>query len=77
MSEQLRHRFEDPSTGSRFALDGTWRFGPATRNLDRYPVKIEDGQIWIETSRLIPGRSPQDYFFCAYNPGQGELCWPQ
>lgn len=52
----LTHRFEDPLTGSRFSLDGTWLLGPATRNLDRYPVKVEDGQIWIETSRLIPGQ---------------------
>ena len=73
----MNHRFEDPLTGSRFALDGTWLLGPATRNLDRYPVTVEDGQIWIETSRLMPGRSHQDYFFCAYNPGQGELCWHQ
>lgn len=73
----LTHRFEDPLTGSKFSLDGTWLLGPATRNLDRYPVKIEESQIWIETSKLFPGESHQDYFFCADNPGQGELCWHQ
>lgn len=73
----LTQRFEDPLTGSRFALDGTWLLGPATRNLDRYPVKVEDGKIWVKTSTLLLGEVHDDYFFCAYNPGQGELCWHQ
>jgi len=25
--------------------------------MDRHPLKIEDGQIWVDTTREIPGAS--------------------
>jgi nitrite reductase/ring-hydroxylating ferredoxin subunit len=51
----LTGRFEDPCTASKFRLDGTCIEGPATRNMDRYPVKIVGGQILINISRVIQG----------------------
>jgi len=36
----LTGRFEDPLTASKFSPDGIQLSGPATRDLDRFPVKI-------------------------------------
>ena len=48
-------RFEDPCSGSTFALDGTYRGGPAYRGLDQYPFSIQQGQIQIDPTGRIPG----------------------
>jgi hypothetical protein len=49
------HRFEDPCSGSKFALDGQYMDGPAFRNLDQHPVTIRDEQIQVDLSRVILG----------------------
>jgi Rieske Fe-S protein len=41
------HKFEDPCTGSRFAIDGTYESGPSPRSLDELPAELRDGMIWI------------------------------
>ena len=51
----VNQRFEDPCCGSKFTLDGTYITGRAVRNMDRYAVKIENGQVWVELSRSTPG----------------------
>lgn len=50
-------RFIDPLTGSNYWLDGSFdtRFlpdGPAKMDLLRYPVKVEDGILWVELSGI-------------------------
>jgi hypothetical protein len=50
-------RFEDPLTGSRFKLDGTYFCGPAERNLDQYAYKITDGELSVSLSTVRPGAS--------------------
>ena len=50
------NRFIDPNTGSNYWMDGSFdtRFlpdGPEPMNLERLPLKIQDGTIWI----LMPG----------------------
>lgn len=47
--------FRDPCSGATWDLDGTLVFGPAFRGLDRYPLRIEDGRILVDTSTLICG----------------------
>jgi hypothetical protein len=47
-------RFEDPSLGSTWNREGQYLFGPDPRDLDRFPVTIESGQVFIEL-RLIKG----------------------
>jgi len=37
------HHFEDPCSGSRFAINGTFISGPAPRDLDRYATTIDAG----------------------------------
>jgi len=50
-------RFEDPCSGSKFALDGTLLEGPATRSLDRYEVTVlRNGRIHVSFDELILGQ---------------------
>lgn len=51
------NRFIDPSTGSHYWLDGSFdtRFmpnGPEPMDLERFPVKVEGGLIWIDRSGI-------------------------
>lgn len=69
-------RFEDPCTGAKFAPDGAWLAGPTSRNLDRFPVKVEDGQIWVNTSKMIKRAVQAEYMFCMTPYNQpGVSCW--
>lgn len=51
----FNQRFEDPLTGSKFTPTGEFIEGIATRNLDRYEVEIINDELWVNTSKLIPG----------------------
>jgi hypothetical protein len=48
-------RFEDPLSGSRFKLDGTYFCGPAERDLDQYSYKISDSDLWVSLSSVRRG----------------------
>jgi hypothetical protein len=50
--------FRDPCASSTFTRDGTRLFGPAPRDLDRFPWRRSTGtpdSIVVDTSRLICG----------------------
>lgn len=49
--------FECPCHGSRYNVWGEYQFGPAPRGLDRFPVSVEDGRVFIDTSTIITGPS--------------------
>jgi Rieske Fe-S protein len=47
--------FRDPCSGSTWNIDGTLVFGPAPRDLDRFPVRVRDGRLQVNTRQAIPG----------------------
>lgn len=49
-----RERFEDPCGGARWQESGAYQEGPAPRALDTFPVRVENGAVWIEL-RLVRG----------------------
>ena len=48
-------RFQEPCGGAFFALDGSYLGGPSPRAMDRYPVRIEEDEVWVEITRQILG----------------------
>jgi hypothetical protein len=49
-------RFEDPTLGSAWSRTGEYLSGPDPRDLDRFPVVLENGQLFAEL-QLIKGAS--------------------
>jgi hypothetical protein len=45
--------FRDNCTGSTFAVNGFRVFGPSPRSMDRYSVAIRDGEIRVDTGRIL------------------------
>lgn len=41
-------KFLELCGGSQWNLDGTYAAGPAPRNLDRFPVRVENGELYID-----------------------------
>jgi cytochrome b6-f complex iron-sulfur subunit len=50
--------FECPCHGSRFNQVGELQRGPAPRGLDRYPVRVVDGQVVVDLTTVILGPAP-------------------
>ncbi|MGO9378426.1 MAG: ubiquinol-cytochrome c reductase iron-sulfur subunit [Dissulfurispiraceae bacterium] len=53
-NDQLR-RFECPCHGSVFSIDGTVISGPAPRPLDKLPVEVENGALFVTWERFKSG----------------------
>jgi nitrite reductase/ring-hydroxylating ferredoxin subunit len=46
-------RFQCPKHRSRYQPDGTFVSGRATRGMDRFPVRVHDGEILVDVARPI------------------------
>lgn len=57
--------FRDPCTGSTFDKSGHRVFGPATRDMDRYPVTIVAGEVTVDSHHYVCGFSPPYVTNCA------------
>jgi nitrite reductase/ring-hydroxylating ferredoxin subunit len=49
----IRGWFRSPAHAETFAMDGTLAFGPAARDMDRFQVFVCEGQVTIETTKVI------------------------
>ena len=47
--------FECPCHGSKYNKVGEWKDGPAPKGLDRFAVKVEDGNVTVDTSKIVSG----------------------
>lgn len=56
---QTSQWLECPCHGSRYNRWGEWQGGPAARGLDRFPVRVEDGRVFVNTGEIITGPSRQ------------------
>lgn len=48
-------RFECPCHGSIFNRKGEYVAGPAPRGMDRFPLRLEGGEVVVDTGRVLPG----------------------
>jgi cytochrome b6-f complex iron-sulfur subunit len=48
-------QFQCPCHGSIYNIIGDYLGGPTPRGLDRFPIRIQDGRVLVDTSSLISG----------------------
>jgi cytochrome b6-f complex iron-sulfur subunit len=66
--------FECPCHGSKYDLGGEWVEGPAPRGMDRFDLRLDGGNLVVDTSKVIDGppRGVKRY----YEPAKGPSCVP-
>ena len=64
--------FECPCHGSKYNVAGEYELGPAPSGLQRFPVSIKDGNLFVDTSTLNPG--PPRGTDTIQEPPQGPFC---
>ena len=69
---QTSQWFECPCHGSKYNKAGEYELGPAPNGLQRFPVKIEGGNIVVDTGSPVPG--PVRGTDTIHEPPQGPFC---
>jgi len=64
--------FECPCHGSKYNFAGEYQLGPAPRGMDRFVVKVEGGNVMVDTSTVILG--PPRGTDTINEPPQGPFC---
>lgn len=50
-------RFQCPCHGSNYTFWGEYILGPAPRGLDRFPLRIDNGRVLVNTAQVVTGPS--------------------
>ncbi len=64
--------FECPCHGSKYNGAGEYKLGPAPRCMDRFMIKVEGGNVMVDTSQIILG--PPRGTDTIHEPVQGPFC---
>ncbi len=64
--------FECPCHGSKYNFAGEYQLGPAPRGMDRFVVKVENGNVMVDTSTVVLG--PPRGADTIDEPPQGPFC---
>jgi cytochrome b6-f complex iron-sulfur subunit len=56
-------RFQCPCHGSNYNPWGEYILGPAPRGLDRFPLRIENGRVLVDTATIVTGPSRGTNFY--------------
>jgi len=64
--------FECPCHGSKYNYAGEYQLGPAPNGLQRFPVKVEGGQVKVDTG--APTAGPPRGTDTIHEPPQGPFC---
>lgn len=55
--EQREGWFRDPCHGSTYDVEGRRVFGPSSRDLDRFPVRVDGGRVLVNIDEATKGRN--------------------
>jgi len=66
------NQFECPCHGSVYNIKGEYLDGPAPRGMDRFPLRIENDQVVIDTGTLVEG--PQQGILTGPGVSSGPSC---
>jgi cytochrome b6-f complex iron-sulfur subunit len=71
---QTAQWYQCPCHGSNYNRWGEWQIGPAPRGLDRFPVRVENGRVLVNTNpaQLITGPNRQSPVL--RQPQEGPSC---
>jgi cytochrome b6-f complex iron-sulfur subunit len=65
--------FECPCHGSKYNRAGEYRDGPAPRGMDRFPVRVQDGTVRVDTANRILG-APRGTETIGQDRPEGPFC---
>ena len=68
--------FECPCHASKYRLHGEYYSGPAPRGLDRFPVEVVGGQVFVDTGKVQVGPPRGTDTWPAFTERHGGFCVP-
>jgi cytochrome b6-f complex iron-sulfur subunit len=67
--DQSSNEFHCPCHGSIYNLIGEYQSGPAPRGLDRFPISIKGGEVFVDTATPVEGPPPGTHDGPPVGPG--------
>jgi cytochrome b6-f complex iron-sulfur subunit len=67
--DQSSNEFHCPCHGSIYNIIGEYQSGPAPRGMDRFPITIRNGEVFVDTSTPVEGPPPGTHEGPSVGPG--------